>query len=205
MRIPELRVRRLTGVSWGSGLTRRRQGEPVDRSDEEEDAPGSMRLGVHELPRRREKDGGEGYSSLGVLPPSMYSRTASNVRPGTTPADGVEPAGGHDAVGGLELLGVTTAEVGLPERAVGDVARPLPRRPRQRGADTRDLRTPRCPGRRWWHRDPAGADSLGPGHPHVRRDRVLGLEEEPSFVLVKLAAAEAVHRRAIAWKALGHG
>ena len=84
MRTPQLRVRRLTGVlSWGSGLTGRRQGEPVDRPDEEEDAPGSMRLGVHELPRRWEKDGGAGYSSLGVLPPSMYSRTTSNVRPGT--------------------------------------------------------------------------------------------------------------------------
>ena len=70
MRMPELRVRPLTGVSWGSGLTRRRQGEP----GEEEDAPGcSMRLGVHELPCRREKDGGAGYSSLGMLPSSMYS------------------------------------------------------------------------------------------------------------------------------------
>ena len=76
-------MRWLTSVSWGSGLTGRRQGEPVELPDEEEDAPGSMRLGVHELPRRREKDGGAGYSSLGVLPPSMYSRTASSVRPGT--------------------------------------------------------------------------------------------------------------------------
>ena len=84
MRTPELRVRALTGVSWGSGLTGRRQGEPDERPDEEEDAPGrSMRLSVQELPRRREKDEGEGYSRRGVLPPSMYSRTASNVRPGT--------------------------------------------------------------------------------------------------------------------------
>ena len=84
MRKLELRVRQLTGVSWGSGLTGRRQGEPDERPDEEEDAPGrSMRLGVQELPRRREKDGGAGYSRRGVLPPSMYSRTASNVRPGT--------------------------------------------------------------------------------------------------------------------------
>ncbi|KAM3253973.1 hypothetical protein ACQJBY_047842 [Aegilops geniculata] len=55
MQTPELRVRWLTGVSWGSGLTGRRQEEP----DEEEDAPGSMRLGVHELPRRRERRRGE--------------------------------------------------------------------------------------------------------------------------------------------------
>ena len=80
MRTLELRVRALTGVSWGSGLTGRRQGEPPD---EEEAPPVSMRLGVQELPRRREKEGGAGYSRRGVLPPSMYSRTASNVRPGT--------------------------------------------------------------------------------------------------------------------------
>ncbi len=42
-----------------------------------------MCLGVQELPRRREKEGGAGYSRRGVLPPSMYSRTASNMRPGT--------------------------------------------------------------------------------------------------------------------------
>ena len=47
MRTPELRVRWLTGVSWGSGLTGRGQGEPDERPDEEEDAPGSMCLGVH--------------------------------------------------------------------------------------------------------------------------------------------------------------
>jgi len=82
MRTPELRVRALTGVPWGSGLTGRRwrQGEPPD---EEEDPPVSMRLGIQKLPRRREKDGGAGYSRRGVLPPSIYSRTASNVRPGT--------------------------------------------------------------------------------------------------------------------------
>src|SRR3954464_856039 len=43
MRTPELRVRALTGVPWGSGLTGWRQGEP---SDEEEDPPVSVRLGV---------------------------------------------------------------------------------------------------------------------------------------------------------------
>ena len=76
MQTPELRVLALTGAPWGSGLTGRRQAEPPDY---EEEPPVSMRLGVQELPRRREKEGGAGYSRRGVLPPSMYSRTASNV------------------------------------------------------------------------------------------------------------------------------
>ena len=54
------------------------------------------------------------------------------------------------------------------------------------------------------HRHAADADPPRPGHPHVRRDRVLGLEKEASLVLVKMAAPEAIRRRIVAWKALGH-
>ena len=36
MRTPELRERWLIGVSWGSGFTGRREGEPDERPDEEE-------------------------------------------------------------------------------------------------------------------------------------------------------------------------
>ena len=34
---------------------------------------------------------------------------------------------------------------------------------------------------------------------------MLGLVKEASLVFVKMAAAEAVRRRAVAWEALGHG
>src|SRR3954470_12554440 len=44
-----------------------------------------------------------------------------------------------------------------------------------------------------------GADPPCPGHPHVRRDRVLGLEKEASLVLVQMTAPESVRRRAVAW------
>ena len=187
-------MRAATGVSWGSGLTGRRQGEPPD---EEEDPPVSMRLGVQELPRRREKEGGgvleaRRVAALDVLEDGL--QRAPGHAPPPTPTDGVEPAGGLDAVGSLELLGVTAAEVGLPERAVGDVPWPLPRRTRQGRADACDLRTPRRAGGYRGHRHAARADPPRPGHPHVRRDRVLGLEEEPSFVLVKVATAEEIGR-----------
>ncbi|KAE8766379.1 hypothetical protein D1007_62402 [Hordeum vulgare] len=83
MTLPLVRVRHPSGVSSSFGLTRRSAGDPEERErepDKEEDAV-SMRLGIQELLRHREKDGGAGYLKRGELPPSMCSRTASNVWP----------------------------------------------------------------------------------------------------------------------------
>ena len=157
--------------------------------------------------------GGERRTGGGVLQPRRVAaldvledglQRAAGHAPPSAPPFGVEPSGGHDAVGGLELLGVAAAEVGLPERAVGDVPWPLPRRTRQGRADACDLRTPRRAGGYRGHRHAAGADPPRPGHPHVRRDRVLGLEKEASLVLVQMTAPESVRRRAVAWETLGH-
>src|SRR4051794_26511546 len=80
-----LRVRCPSGVSCASGLTGRRAGDLEENDTEPDDGEVavSIRRGVQELPRRREKDGGAGYSRCGVLPASMWLRTASRLRPGT--------------------------------------------------------------------------------------------------------------------------
>ncbi|KAE8775321.1 hypothetical protein D1007_52191 [Hordeum vulgare] len=75
-------VRRPNIVSYNSDLTVRSADDPEEREREpdDEDIAIFILLGVRELPRRQEKAGGGGYSYLGELPPSMCSRTASNVR-----------------------------------------------------------------------------------------------------------------------------
>ncbi|KAE8815667.1 hypothetical protein D1007_06853 [Hordeum vulgare] len=84
MTMSSLRVHRLSCVSCGSVLTGRNANntEEREREPDEEDAAVSIRLGVQEMPRRRKKADGGGHSYLSELPPSMCSRTASNVRPG---------------------------------------------------------------------------------------------------------------------------
>ncbi|KAE8819116.1 hypothetical protein D1007_03101 [Hordeum vulgare] len=84
MTMSAMRVCRPNGVSCGSGLKGRNVGDPEEPEQEldDEDDVVSIRLGVQELPRRRDKAGGGGYSYLGGMPPSMCSRTASKVRPG---------------------------------------------------------------------------------------------------------------------------
>ena len=46
MRTLELWVRRLTGVSWGSGLTGRSAGKPDESEPDEEDVVVTIRRGV---------------------------------------------------------------------------------------------------------------------------------------------------------------
>ncbi|KAE8805939.1 hypothetical protein D1007_17945 [Hordeum vulgare] len=85
MMMSALCVRCPSGVFCGSGLTGRNTGDTEEWEwdpDGDHDAV-SIRLGVRELPHRRENAGGGGYSYLGELPPSMCSRTASKVRLGT--------------------------------------------------------------------------------------------------------------------------
>jgi hypothetical protein len=52
---------------------------PDDADPEEWDA---IRRGIHELPRRHDREGGGGIPRTGELPPSMCTSTASRVRPG---------------------------------------------------------------------------------------------------------------------------
>ncbi|KAE8801327.1 hypothetical protein D1007_23022 [Hordeum vulgare] len=75
MTMPPLRVRHLNDVSYGSDLMGRSVGDPEEREREldEEDDLVSIRHGVQELSRRREKAGGGGYSYRGELPPSICS------------------------------------------------------------------------------------------------------------------------------------
>ncbi|KAE8795490.1 hypothetical protein D1007_29721 [Hordeum vulgare] len=61
---PPLRVHRPSGISCGSGLTGRSAGDPPkerERDPDEVDDPVSIRLGIQELPRRREKTDGGGF------------------------------------------------------------------------------------------------------------------------------------------------
>jgi hypothetical protein len=53
--------------------------DPDDADPEERDA---IRRGIHELPWRRDREGGGGIPRTGALPPSMCVSTASRVRPG---------------------------------------------------------------------------------------------------------------------------
>jgi hypothetical protein len=53
--------------------------DPDDADPEERDA---IRRGIHELPRRRDREGGGGIPRTGELPPSMCVSTAARVRPG---------------------------------------------------------------------------------------------------------------------------
>jgi hypothetical protein len=53
--------------------------DPNDADPEERDA---IHRGIHELPRRCDREGDSGIPRTGELPPSMCASTASRVRPG---------------------------------------------------------------------------------------------------------------------------
>lgn len=74
-------VRRWSGVFCGLGLTGRSDADLEEQEPEDDEDGVSMRLGVQELLRRREKEDA-GYSSGGSLPPLTWASTVERVCPG---------------------------------------------------------------------------------------------------------------------------
>jgi hypothetical protein len=88
MRVPLLRPL-VGGVDGGSCFTilgvdadERDADLDADPDDANPDKRDAIRRGIHELPRRRDREGGGSIPRMGELPPSMCASMASRVRPG---------------------------------------------------------------------------------------------------------------------------